>query len=177
MSLWTPPRTWSVGEKVRAAFLNAIRDQLLYLHGPPRLALRRTEDLTLTPGDHVVVPWDTPLVDDGGWWDPGSPEVAVVPEDGYFGIWYSTLFDTNTDGDRQTRIVRDGDELRGMRNPATTHSEWTLSVATNVEQGTPLTFDARSTAPDPVELLSRTSPTTRSPVVVAIRLAPPLPGA
>lgn len=174
---WTDPRTWNIGEKVRAAHLNAqLRDNLLFLYDAPKVTLRRTDDQTgIAPNEHTTIVWQEAVVDQGGWWDPGSPEVAVYPRDGWYGVITNLLWDHPEGGTfRQARFLHDGDPARGTSpgggGPFIEHA---LPMFTSVVQGTALSVDVRHNhSGTDRAILGRQTPLPRSPLLMAMWLGP-----
>lgn len=130
---WTNPRTWSVGEKVRAAYLNAqLRDNLLFLYEGPQATLVRDTDLPVGVGEDVTCEFSNALVDTENGFDPNSPAVYVIQRDGNYEISLAALWDATAGGHRRARLKRDGDVIRGATRDGVIHAEhaevWTPSL-------------------------------------------------
>ncbi len=85
---WTTPKTWTTGELVRAADMNTyIRDNLEYIHDPPRCAVRLTADQTIANSTDVAIDWDEAVWDShGDMWDDGAPSRIAITRDGLYSI-------------------------------------------------------------------------------------------
>jgi hypothetical protein len=35
----------------------------------------------------VEIPWDTAIIDDGGYWDSGDPTKLTISQDGWYTVW------------------------------------------------------------------------------------------
>lgn len=170
---WTDPSTLevTVGDLPRASWANGVLDNLSYLHGPPRVTLRRTTDFTVPTNTATGITWEESLVDVGGWWDSGSPGVAVVPEDGLYLVSTNILWDNNDEGDRQLRLLRDDVPVRGDRRTATLFTEQSPSWISSLQEGHALSLDVRQTSGEDRVIQQENNP-ARSPLLMIVRVAP-----
>lgn len=64
MAILPAPRTWTIGELLTAAKLNLdLRDGLNFLLAPPRVALQKSINQTISNNLFTIVLWDVELVD------------------------------------------------------------------------------------------------------------------
>lgn len=87
------PRTWTVGELLTAAKLNAdLRDGLNLLLGPPLAVLRRSGDVTITFATQTPYNWNVEQIDrDNGHDNTTNPSRYVVQTAGWYRL--STVID------------------------------------------------------------------------------------
>ena len=169
---WTDPRTWVVGEKLRAADLNEqLRDNLKFLYEQPMVSLRRTSDLGVDDATTVSVPWSEAVHDPEGMWDSGSPEKVVIQREGLYIVHTNLLWDSNTSGMRQAILLRNGVVLRSDRRTATDATEQPISFFTSIPQGDEIEIAARQSSGSTRTLVSSMSP-TRAPVLMIVWIAP-----
>lgn len=171
---WTDPDTLEVAadEIRRAADINAQLGNLKWLHARPRFTLAHSTDQTIAADSDVTLEFDTDIEDVGGWYDSGSPTVAVVPEDGVYLLVASTLWDGTGGGNqRKCRIARDGDLIRGDSAPAVSFAEHSLSIITAASEGEALSVVMYHDDSSTHDVLSDSSP-WRSPLFMGVWLSP-----
>ena len=173
---WTDPDTleWAASDVVRAADLNALLGNTKWLRERPRFTLAHSADQTIAEGTDVTLTWDTEIGDVGGWYDSGSPTVVTVPETGVYILTANVLWDGTGGGNqRKVRFARDGDLMRGDSAPAVSFAEHSLTVQTALFAGQSLSVvvyhDDTSVDHD---VLSRSSPTWRSPLFMGVWVSP-----
>lgn len=170
---WTDPDTLEFGStEARAADLNAVLGNQKWLHGRPRFTLAHSVDQSVAASSDVTLEFDTAIEDVGGWWDVGSPTVAVVPEDGVYLLVASILWDGSSGGNqRKCRIARDGNLIRGDSAPAVSFAEHSLSIITAASAGQALSVSMYHDDSSARDVLSDNAP-WRSPLFMGIWLQP-----
>lgn len=84
---WTTPRTWTVGETVTAAMMNAhVRDNESALY-PPRAAVYRSGTATITTNTWTTVSFDSEQVDSDGLHDVVTNTSRLTVPAGMGGTW------------------------------------------------------------------------------------------
>lgn len=172
---WTDPDTLEFSAtKARSADLNAMLGNQKYLHGRPRFTLAHPTSLTAPAGTDFTMTFDTEIEDVGGWYDPGAPALAVVPETGLYLITINILWDGVIGGtQRKVRLARDGDLVRGDSAPAVAFAEHSLTILSSMTAGQALSVQVYhdDSAVDH-EVLSRSTPAWRSPLFMGVWMAP-----
>jgi hypothetical protein len=153
---WTDPKTWTVGEKIRAADLNAqVRDNLDFLYDAPQIAVRLTAAQEVANATDHTVTWATPVWGTAGMWDAGGPSTIVIPRDGVYTVIFQVLWSEATEDEPTKRaafVSVNGTRRRGMQVPAVQPSEFQLAVETNLADGDEVTFQVRQTAGEALSL-------------------------
>lgn len=169
---WTDPDELevSVGDLPRASWANSVLGNLLYNYGGPRCTVVRNTDLTVPDGTFTTIPWESVLTETGGeWFDSESPGVLVVPRSGVYLVSLNLLWDFNSEGRRDFRLLRDGDPVRGDKRGAFQFVEITASMQVTLSQGQSLAVEVRQTSGEPHDILaegpSATSTPYRSPIM------------
>lgn len=170
---WTDPDSLeiSVGDLPRASWANALLGNILYNYGGPRVTVARNTDLPVDDGQFTTVPWETVLTEtpDGAWWDSGSPGALVVPRDGVYLVSVRLLWDSNSEGRRDFRLLRDGDPVAGDKRPALQFVEIGSTLQVTLNQGQSLACEVRQTSGETHSLLAEgpvaTSTPYRSPIM------------
>lgn len=176
---WTDPDTLEFGStEARAADLNAVLGNQKWLHGRPRFTLAHSADQPVESGKDVTLTWDTKIEDVGGWWDPGSPSVAVVPEDGVYLLAANLLWDGTAGGNqRKARFARNGALIRGTTAPGVSFAEQALFGISSLSAGQALSVSMYHNDPAADHsILRRSSPVWRSPLFFGVWLMPYIPG-
>lgn len=177
---WTDPKSWTVGEVLPAADLNTyVRDNLLYLHDPPRCALRLTVDETVPTTTDYTLEWDEARWDShGDMWDAASPEAVTITRDGLYLVVGNFLWDTNTDSRRAAFLEVDQgsgfNRRRGTQVPASAPTEHQLSAATTLESGDTMRIVVRQNSGGDRTLIGPGSGGSRTSLIVVWLTA--LPG-
>lgn len=112
---WTAPKTWTVGERARAADLNTyVRDNTLYHHDPPRCALRLTATQSVANATDHTVSWDEAVWDShGDMWDVGGPSAITITRAGVYAFNLSIKWaESATGGKRAAYLQKNGTRLR-----------------------------------------------------------------
>lgn len=112
---WTPPKTWVIGELLRAADMNSyLRDNLDYLFDPPRCALRLTTAQEVANGTDHTVAWDEAVWDShGDMWDVGGPSVVTCTRAGLLAFELSAEWaESAAGGKRAAYLHKNGTRLR-----------------------------------------------------------------
>ena len=172
---WVPPDLLEilVGMKPRASWANDVLGNLKWLHGRPRFTLAHSIDQPITPGIDQTLEFDTSIEDVGGWYDPGSPTVSVVPETGTYLITANNLWDGTAGGtQRKIRLARDGALVRGDSAPAVPFAEHSLCIRSSMSAGQALSVVAYHDDSSDHDIISRSSPEWRSPLFMGIWMGP-----
>ena len=147
---WTDPKTFEVGEKLRAADMNTyVRDNTEYLYRTPQIAVRLMDEQTVDNAVDHTVQWSTPVWGTAGMWDPGAPQTIVIPRAGVYTIIFQLLWGQATEDQPTKRaafLAVNGTRRRGMQVPAVQPSEFQLAIDTNLADGDEVTFEVRHTA-------------------------------
>lgn len=112
---WTPPITYSALLKVTAAQLNAnLRDNLLYLHDPPRCALRLTATQSVANATDHTISWSQAVWDShGDMWDVGGPTAITITRPGVYAFNLSVKWaESAAGGKRAAYLQKNGTRLR-----------------------------------------------------------------
>jgi hypothetical protein len=111
MPLWTAPRTWTVGEIVTDAELNAnIRDNLLFLRAAHACRAFLSADVNVA-GDSLphAINLLSESFDTDGFHDPGfNPSRFTIPTglDGYYYLFATTNFESDAGGTFRDTLLR-----------------------------------------------------------------------
>jgi len=92
--VWTDPKTFTVGELLTAADLNAyVRDNLDFLYRKPIVTVRLTATQSVASASDHVVQWDEAEWDyaDTAMWDVGTPGSIVIDRPGIYEVVPSGL--------------------------------------------------------------------------------------
>lgn len=155
---WTPPITWSIAQKVRAADLNAqVRDNLLYLFDSPACAVRLTANQSVDHATDHTISWDEMVWDSHGDMTDiaGAPTTITITRSGLYIIDANMLWDESTDaGKRAMHLHVNADTVprRGLALPAVSPSEGGRTWLTNLAALDSLTFKARQLSGAPLNL-------------------------
>lgn len=146
---WTPPRTWTIDQKVRAADLNTdVRDNLLYLYDSPACAVRLTTAQSVPNATDHTISWHEAVWDSHGDMTDivGAPTTITITRSGLYLIDANMLWAGSTDaGKRAMHLHVNGDTVarRGLAVPAVSPSEGGRTWLTNLAALDSLTFKAR----------------------------------
>lgn len=170
---WTDPHTFTPGEKPRAADLNILRDDLLFLFDPPRCAVRLSSAKAITSASDTAVIWDQAVWDStGNMFDPSSPTRVVARRAGIYDLQLSTLWndDAASGGIKRAAFLHvNGTRRRGFYQlPPSSPSEYSGEITTNLAQGQYLEVFVRHDADDILSLQA-----TRTVLTVKWTAAPP----
>lgn len=171
---WTDPDTLeqSLGE-ARFEDFNAVLGNQKYLYAGPRVTLVRNSPWVAETGADTLISWTSALVDNEGWWDPGSPTVAVVPRDGVYLVSMRLLWPNESGGSfRRWRLLRDGNPVGGGRVAVTNFAEHADTIQTAVRAGDALSVDMRHDAGSDLTVPHDQTPVWRSPILQAHWSAP-----
>ncbi|WP_084963761.1 hypothetical protein [Thermoactinospora rubra] len=102
------PRTWTVGELVTAAKMNAdLRDGLNFLLAPPLAALRKSVNQLIPQTSPTEVTWDVEDIDrDGGHSNVTNPSRYTAQTAGWYQVSVTILWDISLSSERVLDMTR-----------------------------------------------------------------------
>ena len=138
---WTDPKTFTVGELLTAADLNAyVRDNLDFLYRKPIVTVRLTSTQSVASASDHVVQWDEAEWDfaDTAMWDVGTPGSIVIDRPGIYEVLPSGLWEGTTDDSskREVAVELNGTTRLTMDSRLSTSSpEGQAKIFTNLGTG------------------------------------------
>jgi len=139
--VWTDPKTFTVGELLTAADLNAyVRDNLDFLYRKPIVTVRLTATQSVASASDHVVQWDEAEWDyaDTAMWDVGTPGSIVIDRPGIYEVVPSGLWEGTTDDSskREVAVELNGTTRLTMDSRLSTSSpEGQAKIFTNLGTG------------------------------------------
>ena len=139
--VWTDPKTFTVGELLTAADLNAyVRDNLDFLYRKPIVTVRLTSTQSVASASDHVVQWDEAEWDyaDTAMWDVGTPGSIVIDRPGIYEVLPSGLWEGTTDDSskREVAVELNGTTRLTMDSRLSTSSpEGQAKIFTNLGTG------------------------------------------
>lgn len=139
--VWTDPKTFTVGELLTAADLNAyVRDNLDFLYRKPIVTVRLTSTQSVASASDHVVQWDEAEWDyaDTAMWDAGTPGSIVIDRPGIYEVVPSGLWEGTTDDSskREVAVELNGTTRLTMDSRLSTSSpEGQAKIFTNLGTG------------------------------------------
>lgn len=103
------PKTWIAGEIVTAAYLNGVRDALLFLLARPYVSVRQSVAQSLASNTWAGITFTTEETDNDGMHSTGSNTsrlTAVTP--GWYQVSGQVAFAANAAGSRNARLAVNG---------------------------------------------------------------------
>ena len=166
---WTDPKTFTVGELLTAADLNAyVRDNLAFLFDPPTVTVRLTAAEAVASGSDHVVQWSEAAWDTAAspMWDVGTRGSIVIDRAGVYLIVAQTVWEGTT-GDNTKRdvyIEKNGTDRLGSDSRLSTSSpSGQVSLITSLAATDYLEVVVRQLSGGPLDLQSG-QPDTRCTV-------------
>lgn len=103
------PRTFTVGEVEFGAYLNALRDALLFLLNPPEAVIYQTTVQTLTSGTPAMIQFDSFIVDTYGGHSNSTNNTRYTAQvAGWYWIGGTVAFNNVAGGNRNAQIYKNG---------------------------------------------------------------------
>ena len=139
--VWTDPKTFTVGELLTAADLNAyVRDNLDFLYRKPIVTVRLTATQSVASASDHTVQWDEAEWDyaDTAMWDVGTPGSIVIDRPGIYEVLPSGLWEGTTDDSskREVAVELNGTTRLTMDSRLSTSSpEGQAKIFTNLGTG------------------------------------------
>jgi hypothetical protein len=116
MAYIDPEKTWSPGEVVTAANLNAyLRDNVGFLANRPAVKAGRTLSNQNVPNSaETAASFDTERFDTDNMWVPGTPARITIQTAGVYLIVGMLRYDVSATGDREARLLLNGSNYLGQ---------------------------------------------------------------
>ena len=159
MADWTDPDELdiTVGDLPRAAWANAVLDNLRFLYETPALAVRLTSPQTIPDATDTTIVWSQAVWDSTGqMWDAGAASKIQIVRAGLYSVSCSLLWD-GTAGDASKRAAFlnvNGTRRRGLQIPAVNPSEFQFSADTTLAEGDEIDIEVRQLSGADLDLLS-----------------------
>lgn len=112
---WTTPATWTTGEAVTAAKMNAqVRDNLADLRGAKITTVGAISTAAITTATWTTISFAFEVVDTLGAWSSGTPSRLTPTQAGYYLVLGSVAWaaDATTTGQRAARLYVNGTTLQ-----------------------------------------------------------------
>lgn len=111
---WTTPATWTTGEKVTAAKMNAqVRDNVGFLYSGKAASVGSIATTAITTSTWTLINFAFEVVDTIGAWTSGAPSRFTPPVAGYYLVLGTVTWaaDATTTGGRSARLWVNGDTV------------------------------------------------------------------
>lgn len=157
---WTDPHTFTPGELPRAADLNILRDDLLFLFDPPRCAVRITSNKLVASQSDTALTFDQAVWDSTSrMWTPGSPTRVSAQRAGIYSFALASLWDDNAASGgikRAAYLHVNGTRRRDFYSvPPSSPTAMSTTVETNLNAGDYIEVFARQDSGDPLNLVAQ----------------------